>query len=572
MPAPLPASARCVGYLRVSTERQADSEVTSLADQRRAIEMKAEGLGVSVGAWFEDAGISGATAEKRDGFMQLIAYCESNHRPHGSTGFVVVLNASRFGRFDDPEEAAYWRHHLRRHGWIVRYAEGDVEGDAAPIMRAVSAVEASTYRKNLMANVRRGMRGAASLGYWTRREPFGYRREVVYPESARRVLAPGQRKADTEKVRLTPHEDEARIVAWAFRSYVERTHTLHSLARELQIRAPDRKWSKQAVRQLLTNPAYIGDVVAGRRAQGTPIGEGKHDAHPAIVPRRLWEAAQSRLERNHKLGKGTASTYLLSGLMRCKYCGESYVGGGGGRGRDKTTGRSKRRFYRDNGGMDHTCPGKIGTVMRHLVDDAVIHTLGDVFSSKGWQTRLEQEIDRALSSASGSVGETLAQLKAARSRLEQKRQRLIGHIADGLLQPDEAAPQLNRIRAELADTEQRIEVMRFQGRRAKTADSERDRLLQLGRDFPALAQRLAGPKLRELVEPWIHGAEFDKGTRILRLAVTPVPAIGAFLPSYSPAPDVREKVRPLVRDVSLLRSGWNVERALEAIREAGGAA
>src|ERR1051326_3684557 len=73
----------CLAYIRVSTEDQARDERTSLADQRRAINTLATGLGLTVTdeKVFTDAGVSGATAEKRPAFMALVDFCKRNPQP-----------------------------------------------------------------------------------------------------------------------------------------------------------------------------------------------------------------------------------------------------------------------------------------------------------------------------------------------------------------------------------------------------------------------------------------------------------------------------------------------------------
>src|SRR5687767_5077982 len=104
----------CVGYLRVSTEKQAAEDRTSLADQRKAIIERARALGRTVGEWFVDDGFSGATVEGRPAFSALFAACEQHPRMKLTAGFVLCLNDSRFGRFDDPKEATYWHVHLKK--------------------------------------------------------------------------------------------------------------------------------------------------------------------------------------------------------------------------------------------------------------------------------------------------------------------------------------------------------------------------------------------------------------------------------------------------------------------------
>lgn len=133
----------CVAYLRVSTERQANEVVTSLSDQQHAIEQLAAKMGITVDRWYRDEGASGATVEGRPAFSRMLADLAADPRRH--LCHVLVLNDSRFGRFSDPEESAYWRHHLRRLGWIVRFAEGDESQDktARSVMRAIGAAQAA---------------------------------------------------------------------------------------------------------------------------------------------------------------------------------------------------------------------------------------------------------------------------------------------------------------------------------------------------------------------------------------------------------------------------------------------
>lgn len=556
---------RAFAYVRVSTDRQATEDRTSLGDQRASIELLARRLNASVERWFEDAGISGATAERRPDFMALVAACEADPQPRGAPGLVLLLNASRLGRFDDPEEAAYWRHHLRRQGWIVQFAEGDAEGDAAPIVRAVASLEASTYRRNLIANTRRGMKGAASLGFWTREAPFGYRRAVVLPAGARRVLERGELKTPAEKVRLTPHPDEAPIVRWAYEAYAAGGVSLGGIAAELKRRAPGRRWSRTVVQHLLRNDAYRGAVIGGRRRDGGGELYGCEGAHEAIVTAELWQAAQQRLARNAKLGAAVRTDYLLTGLLTCPHCGRPYTGGGGGRKGTRT--RTCRRFYRDTGGIEGVCPGRIGTVMRHLVDDAAIAMVASTLAARAVRRQIERALDAALAGISaGSAGR--GGLRAERARLELRRDRLVAALADGTILPEEAAGPLEAARTALSELDARAQALRFATHRAAGAAGERDRLLALLEDFPARLERASGPHRRELLEPWLGTATFDKVTRMLSLGIRRLPAVPSFALYGQGGPTERSEAGLIVRSTSLLQPGhqYRVPDQAERVR------
>src|SRR5262245_17534531 len=150
-------SVQCVGYCRVSTERQAGEDRTSIADQEAAIRARAERLGVEVGAWYRDEGASGATVEERPKFRALLADCEASPRSARAPGIVLVLNDSRFGRFPDPDEAAALRFRFKQAGWIVRFCESDDTDDPTfrSVIRSLGSAQASEYRRNIQRNARR---------------------------------------------------------------------------------------------------------------------------------------------------------------------------------------------------------------------------------------------------------------------------------------------------------------------------------------------------------------------------------------------------------------------------------
>jgi len=550
----------CVGYVRVSTEQQATEDRTSLADQEAAIRRLADQLGADVGRWFRDAGASGATVEGRPAFRALLEWCETNRRP-GARGYVLVLNDSRFGRFDEPEEATYWRHHLHRLGWTVRFCEGDdVQGDFRTVVRAIGSVQASEYRRALIANTRRGMRGAAELGFWTREAPYGFRRQVV---GSGEVLEVGQRKAGNDRVRLTPHEPEAKVVRWAFEAYAAGGESLGSLARELRRREPGRKWSRRTVGAMLRNDAYRGAVVGGVRSNGEPYG--REGAHPALVGPELWHAAQRRLDVNAQRGAGVRSHYLLSGLLRCVHCGEAYTGGGGGRSRNRNPERSHRRFYRDSGGISGACPGRIGTIMRHLVDDAAVELVATTLAEPAVRRRIERAVDDALERAPRRIRQAIKERHAAIHVLDRRRARLLDAVADGAFLPGEVADRNEQLRAELAEHQAQLDALRFAERRAGVARSERARLLERATNFAAAAEGLTGPRLRALVEPWLGRVTFDKVSRKLTLGIRPVLAVPSLALVTSPARGDQREGRLIVRSTSLVQRGHE-ERIARALR------
>jgi DNA invertase Pin-like site-specific DNA recombinase len=547
-PAVSPSSgADTLGYVRVSTLSQVGDDKTSLADQTRAITELAGRLkrALSPTHIFEDPGASGQTAEGRPGFMALVRYCEQNPRSRTRVGHVLVMNDSRWGRFDDPEEATYWRVHLSKQGWHVRFAEGDDTDDpiARGVMRSIGSGVSSQYRENIKRNAKRGARGTAAQGYWQTEAPLGYRR-VAHGPSGTRVLEIGQRKADDEKVRLGPApEQEQQLIHWMFERYATGTVSLGSLVRELATRWPERRWSRPTVRAILTNPVYAGDVFWGRRPHDKAERRERWrrpredwveapNAHPALVSRELFTAVEERLKQNKRQTRATAGGYPLSGMIRCAQCNEPYRGGGGPKGPPGDPDRY--RFYVDRGGAEGRCTGFLGTLQRRLVEPQVLVAIGTVVAQPSVQHAIDRAFDEALARVDDSQAQRLARLERERTRMEKQRERLIEAIAAGVLTDAEARAKLAACRVELDAVTGEIEQLRFAERRTDGLDAERRRLLAVATEFPGLVKRLQGAELRELIRPWLEDAVVDKVARTLTLKIRRVPASSFLLLNTRP--------------------------------------
>lgn len=534
------AVAACA-YLRVSTDDQAAEGKTSLADQRTAISRLAEKLGVAVGHWFEDPGASGASAD-RPGFDALRRFCESHPCSASAPGYVLVMNDSRWGRFRDPDEATYWRVHFSRLGWRVQFAEGDETDDplARGVLRAVHSATASAYRESVRANAKRGAIGAAKRGLWQNEAPLGYRRLATRPGQAPekgRILQAGQRKADDEETRLTlGPEDEQAVVRWMFETYAAGSTSLGEMARELDQRCPTRQWSRQTVRAVLKNPAYLGDVVWCRRPhdaieqQRTPVRDRADwvvvcDTHAPLVSRALFAEVQRRFaERASVRRTSTVGGYALSGLLTCAQCGKPYRGGGGPKGPPGDPDRY--RFYRDSGGVGTrpVCEGRLGTLQRRWAEPRVVDAVAGVVQDPATREAIRDAVDAYLGGQRGEPEVALKRLALERRRLEEQRTRVVSSVANGTFTDSEAAPVLSRIREELEKVRSETQQLRSARPRASDITQERDRLLTMAAEFQGMAEAASGAELRDLLRPWLASATVDKVRGEIVLAIRRVPA------------------------------------------------
>lgn len=537
----------CLGYIRVSTEQQAGDDRTSLPEQRRAITERAVALGrvLLPGAVFEDAGVSGATAEGRPAFMAMLRHCEAHPRGASAPGMIVVLNDSRFGRFEDVRESQHWQFVLAKLGWAVRFVEGDDIEAHMPreIMRLMGAAQATEYRQNLKRTARRASRTTAAEGRWQNEAPLGYRRLATRRDGAQRVLDPGQRKADDEIVRLTlgPIEEQE-IVRFIYDAYATGQYSISRLAAVLDERWPRvRKWSKGTLNAFLRNQTYLGDVLWGRRPhdpaerRATRVRDASQwivvrDAHPAIIDRVTFAVVQSRLASNKRERRATVGGYPLSGMVTCATCGQVFIGGGGRRGPEDDPDRY--RFYRDKGALKERpgddvvpCVSPIATLRKRWLEHTLVLEVGKVVREPHIQHVIVEEIDRALDMAQGGHTERRATLERELAQLQASRKRVVDAVASGILLEREATMSLAEQRARIAAVEAELDRTRFAARRTAAMESLRSHFITLAQDFATQALRAQGPALRELVRPWLKRAVYDKTTRLLTLTIRKVPEV-----------------------------------------------
>jgi DNA invertase Pin-like site-specific DNA recombinase len=529
-----------VGYRRVSKGEQAAEWKASLRQQTEAETALAEKLGRTLDPAFiwEDR-FSGEDAESREGFMALIAFCRAHPRKKARPGYALFLNDSRFGRFRDPDEAAYWRFELQKCGWIARFAENDETQHPTTrhMMRAIGGAQASEYLAKLRENAKRGAAGAAAAGLWQNEAPFGYRRLATASGRAPVVLEIGQRKSDDQQVRLTPGpKDEVGLVRWAFETYADGLLSVGKLAQEMRRKAPRLKWSKQNLAKMLANEAYLGHVIWGRRPHDKeerkevtvrPESEWTicRDAHEPLVTQELFDRVRDRLALNRRQTRAAAGAYPLSGLIRCTHCGKHYAGGGGPRG--PADDPERYRIYRCTGSHDdnRVCPGRIGTIQKRVIEPIVIGLVSEIVSAPEVQLMIREEIEAYLAARHGSSDEEKAALRARGEALGREKANLVDAIAAGVLAHDDARPKMERIRLGQEEVEHALQRLDAMAEVERDLERHADRLATLAGDFAARARELRGPALRELLAPWIEEAWFDKATRVLELTVRRVPQL-----------------------------------------------
>jgi len=311
-------------HQKYSTENQAEI-IARYAAQR----------GFEVVRTYEDAGKSGLRLDGRDALQKLIADVRA-----GVADFTTILvyDVSRWGRFQDADESAYYEFICREAGIAVHYCAEQFENDgslSATIIKSMKRAMAGEYSRELSAKVFTGQCRLITLGF-RQGGPAGYglRRQLVDEHRGPKAeLARGEQKSlQTDRVVLTPGPPaEVEVVRRLYRMFVVQRRTEAQIAATLNTEglATDlgRPWTRGVVHQVLTNEKYIGNNVYNRvsfklkakRVTNTPdMWVRSNGAFEAIVEPDFFEAAQRIIQERSRRFTDQELLDQLSALLAQK--------------------------------------------------------------------------------------------------------------------------------------------------------------------------------------------------------------------------------------------------------------
>lgn len=313
-------------YLRMSTEHQR----YSLAAQAEAIDTYATAHGYELSRSYFDPGESGLTFEKRLGLQALLSAALDPNRAFDA---ILVLDVSRWGRFQDIDQAAHYEYLCRNAGVRVIYCAepfGDDDSPTSSILKALKRIMAAQFSQELSASIRRARLRQARLGFYQGGAAvYGVRRVVVDPDGrARLELAPGQQKAIAgDRVVLRPGPpNELAVIRLIFRRYVRGGRGLTTIARELNAKGvpsvAGRCWLAKNVASVLRNELAIGLYVTNKSDQSLGLVQNKRPADQwlrvrvfdPIVQPSLFRKAQDRLRRGER--EAPSKPLMLKAMRR----------------------------------------------------------------------------------------------------------------------------------------------------------------------------------------------------------------------------------------------------------------
>ena len=441
---------RALGYIRVSTQRQAEGGI-SLANQEERLNAHYGQRGIELVDVYRDGGLSGTT-DNRPGLQALF---EHALRPGSGITEIGVYSFSRL--FRDHYLLEHYRRKLKRAGVRIVAITQDVGQDAeGDLVRSVLSNFDEYQSRQTAKFTRDTMKRNAEAGFWNGAiPPFGYTTQIA------------EMRGPKAKKRLVIEPSEALQVQQIFRmkrvgigqgpmGYKKIVCHLNASGATLR----GRKWHVSNVRDILTRSTYRGKHLYGvhdtRNGIKRPEEEWQEIDAPVIIPEPEWLEVQAGIARNAR--HITAPTFvsgptMLAGIAKCGHpeCGNALTiaTGKGGRYRYYRCSRNLRRG-------ETVCQGT--SIRDEKLESIVIEAMAERLFRPD---RLQQLLANLLDDSSAAVRERQAHLKALRTertRVEGAIQNMFDFIEQGIVSPRDAdfTARLATQRTRRADLEQEI--------------------------------------------------------------------------------------------------------------------
>ncbi|AOP92443.1 recombinase family protein [Enterobacter hormaechei] len=257
---------RVAQYLRMSTDHQQ----YSLHNQPEYIKDYAEKNNMEIAYTYDDAGKSGVSIIGRHSLQQLLSDVEQKKIDIQA---VLFYDVSRFGRFQNSDEAAYYSFLFERNGVDLIYCSEPIPTKDFPLESSVilniKRSSAAYHSRNLSEKVFIGQVNLIKLGYHQGgMAGYGLRRLLVDENGiAKEILGFRKRKSiQTDRVILIPGpKNEIKIVNSIYDLFIDDNMPEFIIAERLNeqnIPAENGTlWTRAKIHQILTNEKYIGNNI-----------------------------------------------------------------------------------------------------------------------------------------------------------------------------------------------------------------------------------------------------------------------------------------------------------------------
>ena len=440
---------------------------------------------------------------------------------------IQPLHPKARARRDAFKATAAAQGHPRGVHHVDEQAEDNATGRSGSCLRASSRAWTNTtrergeYSENLAQEVVRGMREAASRGFFLgSNAPFGYRKIKV-------------QDGPKERPSLEVDPATAPVVKEIFEKSL-RGSGLKELCKELNDRGitnRGKRWYKGGLHYVLRNEAYTGTAVWGKtseRMRQAPDPVRVEGAWPALVSRELFDEVQQAMsERAPKVQRPgrVGSKYLLSGLLRCGVCGRPYSAQGAKSGQFAYY--ICGTLFREGAG---TCSA--GYLNAPKLETFVVEKIRERILNEETIVALVQLVAEEIDAMAGELSGRLEVVEAELSDVRKRLEKLYEAIETSELTLEVLSPRIMSLR----HREEQLEAARedaetqLEQRRVELPGTEE--IAQYAAEFREFLKDGTIPEKKVLIRNFVEGIEVEGDEATLTYSV-PMPSDGAMSESAS---------------------------------------
>ncbi len=312
-------------YLRKSREdieSEKYGEGETLARHEKILTTLAQKRNLTIGKIYREV-VSGETISERKEMQRLLKDVENEKW----TG-ILVVEVERLARGDTSDQGQVLKAFKYSHTKIITPVKTyDPDNEFDEEYFEFGLFMSRREYKTINRRLQRGREISVSEGKFVGNiAPFGYDRVKL---------------KNSKGYTLSINQHEAPVVKEIFRLYTFESNTISSVVKQLnnmnlKPRISD-EWTISSIKDILTNPTYIGKIVWNRRKQKKKTKNGHliisrprnqeyliYDGlHDPIIDTKTWDLAQEKKKQNTpKVKHNNVVQNPLVGLVFCEKCGK----------------------------------------------------------------------------------------------------------------------------------------------------------------------------------------------------------------------------------------------------------
>jgi len=321
--------------VRVSTEDQA-REGFSLPEQKERLEAMCKYKGYEIYDYYEDAGISAKTGNKRPEFDRML---DDIKRKKINT--IVTLKLDRLTRsVYDWENIMKF---LEENNAYLDCANDEINTTNANgklVSRLLMSVSQNEIERT-SERTKVGLAGAIKNGNIPNQTPLGFKRDGK---------------------KLVPNPLTKDIIVRMYQLYFEGNsyQKIANIFNEENV--ANKKWRDNTILEMIENPLYKGDFIHGKKTNNPIYYENVVEP---IVSKEMWESCQVQKKKNSR-NYMRIKEYLFLQKLKCPKCGR-IMGG-------KATYKKKN----DTTYYYYGCEKCKNNIKEDKIEESIIHLLSDI--------------------------------------------------------------------------------------------------------------------------------------------------------------------------------------------------